>query len=344
MKAEQLNRMVRAELALLVEQTLLAPDQVQRIRERYPVGRWDLVALTRWFSILGAVTMGIGLVLLARHLGKLQTLVEVGLLLACILCVALGVWAERRRNLPRTGAALELLGAIAFQGFSFALAIHYSSGSGNWPAVVGIDCVVFLAMAYALRNRLVLVYATVNLFVWFGGRTGYVSGWGMYWLGMTYPLRFLVAGSAVLGLAYVHFKLAPQRYRSFSRVYVHFGLLVVHLALWFLALFGYFESEVHWYGTEGQRLAFSALWAGVSIGCIFASVPTGLRLLRGYGLTFLILNLYTFYFQFVFANRSELWWLHLLLVGGSMVGVGVWFERRLRSKRGRGGPVDPDDG
>jgi hypothetical protein len=47
-------------------------------------------------------------------------------------------------------------------------------------------------------------------------------------------------------------------------------------------------------------------------------------------MTFLIINVYTFYFQFVVDNSTELWWLHLLIVGGSLVALGFALERRLR--------------
>ncbi|STV57953.1 membrane protein [Klebsiella pneumoniae subsp. pneumoniae] len=33
---------------------------------------------------------------------------------------------------------------------------------------------------------------------WFGAETGYVSGWGAYWLGMNYPIRFVLFGGALL--------------------------------------------------------------------------------------------------------------------------------------------------
>ncbi|MCH7862606.1 MAG: DUF2157 domain-containing protein [Proteobacteria bacterium] len=297
MTAEKLNRQVRMELTVLAEMNLISLEQREKIAERYPAKQWDLVTLIRWFSILGAVAMGAGLIILSRHLTFQRTLIEAGLFLLSAGCVGGGLWAERRLHLPKVGAALQLLGAIVFQGLSLVLAIHYSTGFGNWPAVVGIDCVIFFLGAYLLRNRLLLIYATANFFVWFGGQTGYVSGWGAYWLGMTYPLRFLLAGLASLGAAYLHLRYIPPDYRPFTRVYAHFGLSVIHLALWFLALFGYFELKVRWEGTEIERLLFSFLWAGVSLGCIFGANPSGFQMLRGYGMTFLIVNLYTFYFN-----------------------------------------------
>lgn len=323
------NRQIVAELGRLAELGVLTPEQEREIAERYPVGRWNVISLIRWFSILGVVSAGVGLLVLARHLGDLQTLLEVGLGLAAVGLLTGGWWLLRADRLPRVGASLQLLGAFAIQGLTFALGVHYSTGSGNWPALVGIDTALFVGLAYALRNRLILIYACVNFFVWFGGQTGYMSGWGVYWLKMSYPVRFLAAGVFVLLIARLHAGLTGP-FQAFSRVYAHYGLLVIHLALWFLALFGYFEEHVRWADTGGERLLFSALWAVASVGCIVGGARIGLRLMRGYGYTFLVINAYTFYGQFVIRHSADAWFVHLLLVGGSLVGLGAYLERQLR--------------
>ena len=35
---------------------------------------------------------------------------------------------------------------------------------------------------------------------WMGAETGYISGYGMYFLGMNYPLRFVLFGAMLTGL------------------------------------------------------------------------------------------------------------------------------------------------
>lgn len=332
MSPEGANRGVQAELDRLVAAGLLTPDQRRRIGERYPVGPVDLVALARWFTILGAVAAAAGIALLVHERAGLWTALEGGLSLAGAALLAAGRYVARRRAMERTGAALELLGAAALQGLVVTLAIHHSTGSKNWPALVGVLTVLALVLAYALPNRLVLVLAAVEAFVWFGGSTGYVSGWGAWWLGMTYPVRFLAAGLAVLGLAWLHALRAPPRWRGFARVWAHFGLLDVHLALWFLSVFGWFEEHVRWTDNDGERLLFTAAWGAAALGCVALASKLGLRMLRGYGLTFLLVNVYTFYFQFVAWRSPEGWFLHLLVLGGGLVGGGMFLERKLSAK------------
>lgn len=324
------NRRIVAELDHLLVHGILSPREVRRIAERYPTERWDVLVLVRWFTILGAVSSGVGIVLLAKELVTGLRLGEVGLALATVGFVIGARWLTRTKGLEKTGAALEMAAGFALQGLTFLLAIDFASGSKNWPALLGVQTLMLTALAYLLCNRLVLIHAAVCFFVFFGGETGYWSGWGAYWLSMDYPVRFVAVGVGFLGVAWVHARTLRGAIQSFARVYAHLGLLVIHLALWFLALFGYFEKEIRWDGTERQRVVFSALWAVVSIACVWLGARLGQRILRAYGLTFLIIDVYTFYFQFVVANSPEAWWLHLLLTGGTLVGAGVWLERRLR--------------
>jgi hypothetical protein len=249
----------------------------------------------------------------------------------------LGRYLAESRALVKTGAALEMAGGFALQGLTFLLAVDFSTGSKNWPALIGVQAALLAALAYLLRNRLIMIHAGVCFFIFFGGETGYVSGWGAYWLGLTYPIRFLLAGSAFLCVAWLHAMVMKGPYQGFSRVYAHLGLLDIHLALWFLAVFGYFEKEIRWSQNSGERVAFSMLWGLISVASLFVGGAMGQSVLRSYGTIFLIINLYTFYIQFVVAHSVEAWWVHLLLVGGSLVWLGLVLERKLR----RPSPASP---
>ncbi len=330
MSTRALEKGIQRELAAAATAGVLTIEQQQRIAERYPVAPWNFLVLIRWFTILGAVSAGAGLLVLLRHLGTPLRLAEAG----CAASFALLLVGARAlaRRLPRAAAALQLAAGFALQGLTVALAIDFATGSKNWPALIGVDAALLIAMAYGLQNRLVLIHALINAFIFFGGETGYISGWGAYYLGMTYPARFFAIGLVTLAVAWAHGQRLTAGLQSFARVYAHFGLLCVHLSLWFFSLFGWFEEHVRWSGNTGERLLFSALWAGISILCIVLGSKLGQRVLRSYGLVFLIIDVYTFYFQFVVAHSAEAWFLHLLLTGGSLLAVGMWLERKLSGR------------
>ncbi|MCB9495305.1 MAG: hypothetical protein H6686_00260 [Fibrobacteria bacterium] len=321
-------RSVQAELDALLALGVLSPREVSRLRPRYPTTPWDVAALTRIFTLLGVVMAAAGLVILVREWINWRLVGEFALGWGGAGLLLVGHLLKHRRSMPHTGEALELGGAISLQGLVWDLAIRFSTGSGDWPAVVGVNVVLGLVLAYGLVNRLVLWLALANLFVYLGGRTGYVSGWGAYWLGLTYPLRYLAFAILMIVWAAVHSLGIRGRWAPFGRVWLHFGLLCANLSLWFLALFGIFtEHDIRWKGTEGERVVFSVVWHAVSVACMVAGGRIGLKLLRGWGMTFLILGLYTSYFQFVAVHSGSLWFLHLLLVGGSLFALSTRLER-----------------
>ena len=70
-------------------------------------------------------------------------------------------------------------------------------------------------------------------------RQGYASGWGAYWFGMNYPLRFLIAAIVMIAIAVIHQQsekgwLAP--FRGFFKVWLSSGLFFAEMALWLLSL------------------------------------------------------------------------------------------------------------
>jgi hypothetical protein len=327
----RMHTLVLSELDTLAALGILTADQVAQLKERYPTTTWDFMALVRAFTVLGLATAISGLVILVREHLNWWLLSETALAVVGGGLLVLGHLLRHRRALPAFGECAEMAGAMALQGLTVVLANHYSTGSDNWPGLEGLDTLMLVALAYITASRLVLWYACINFFFWFGAQTGYMSGWGCYWLGMTYPVRFLGAGGATLVLSWLHSMLIRGRWAKFGRVYAHFGMLVTNLALWFLALFGYYEKyDSPRSDSSGQRLLYSLLWAVVSAASLFAGARYGLRLLRGYGLTFLIINIYTFYFQFVAAQSGEFWFVHMLAVGGSLLWLGFHLEKKRR--------------
>jgi len=327
------NHHIQAELDELLRLNIINEDQFQQLKSGYPITNWDYLMLIRAFTILGALTAAAGYLILIRSYLNWWLVSEFSLLVIAAILICLGRWLKIMKSMRFSGETAELAGSIAFQGLITVLAIHHSTGSKNWPALFGIETFFLFVMAYVLANPLILWYSCANFFFWFGAETGYISGWGCYWLGMTYPVRFLAAGIGTLLLSWLHMMNIRGRWTVFSRVYAHFGLLIINLSLWFLSLFGYYEDyNTLWRDSGSERLFFTFLWAIVSGASLFAGSKYGIRFLRAYGLTFFFINIYTFYFQFIAANLPELWFVHFLIIGGSLIGIARHMEQKLYKK------------
>lgn len=337
------NRTVQRELRQLRRDGAIDDATHAALAERYPTGRWDWRSLGRWFAIFGALTMAAGCAVLAREWFGF-TLEKLALLLAfgTVGLFGAGQWL-RPRGYPWTQRTLELLGGLALIGLTFTLGMIYSSGSGNWPALLLMDLLLLLPLSYLLRNLLLLVLSAVVFFTWFGGVTGYVSGWGAYWFGMNYPLRFLLAGAviALLGLAHRGAERGVlQRFPGFFYVWLASGVFFAEMALWLMSLFGNFGSIWEYHReSAAELLLFNLLWAGGNGALLWLGARFQLRMLRGFAVTYIIIQGYTLFFWHVAGELGGV--LSLFLAGASALGLVAWLEGRRRRLRADVSRADP---
>ncbi len=329
------QRLMRRELALLRREELLEPEQYERLVQRYPTQNWDWLALGRWFAIFGAVSAAAGLLLLAGEIFA-PTLENLAIGLS-ILVVALfvGAWKLGRRSLLWSRRAVELLACIAVIGLTFTLGMIFSSGSGNWPMLLLIDLLVVVPLAYWLRNPLLLILSVIVFFVWFGGVTGYVSGWGAYFFGMNYPVRFLLVGCLMIAFAAAH-RLAEtttlQRYDGFFKVWLSGGMFFSEMALWLTSLFGNFGEIFSRHDESAFELvAFNLLWLGFNAGALYCGARFGSRMLRGYAITFFIIQGYTLFFWRVAGHLGGV--MSTFIAGMATLALVAYLENARRDRR-----------
>jgi hypothetical protein len=76
------------------------------------------------------------------------------------------------------------------------------------------------------------------------------------------------------------------------------GLLYLFIALWILSIFGNYGNVMEWQGVRQYELLHWALLFGVvAVAAIWYGLKRDDAVLRGFGLTFLFINLYTRYFE-----------------------------------------------
>jgi hypothetical protein len=336
MNPDRRNRQVHNALDQWLRDGLIDTQAHARIAQLYPLTRWDWRSLGRWFLTFGAISLATGLLILVHeHLTFTLPMLAGGLGVLMVGLFVAGRWLLGKQ-LKLFGATLELLGGFALVGLSLVLGMIYSDGSGNWPALLLVDLLLLLALSYVLNNVLLLTLCSVLFFIWFGGRSGYESGWGAYWFGMNYPLRFLAAALAMALFGFVHLRgeaLWLARYSGFAKVWISAGLFMAQMSLWLLSLFGsYSLIDGPWYlaGT-GELLLFNGLWAAFSLGLLGLGIGLRFSMLVGYGATFFIIQLYTLFFTYVAQTLG--WFVSLLLVGGSLLGLVVWLEGKRQQRR-----------
>jgi uncharacterized membrane protein len=155
----------------------------------------------------------------------------------------------------------------------------------------------------------------------------------MYFLGMNYPLRFVFFGAALaaLGIAgdAARSPGSSERLLAMSAQTKVVGLLYLFVALWIMSIFGNYGDLKEW-----QELPQYALlhWSVIFAAAAIAAVWYGLRrddgVLRGFGLTFFFINLYTRFFEYFWNNIHKA--VFFAVLAGSFWYLGSRAEALLR--------------
>jgi hypothetical protein len=123
-------------------------------------------------------------------------------------------------------------------------------------------------------------------------------------------MRFLIAGLLMAGMAVVHRRAEQDRLRNydgFFKVWLSSGVFFSEMALWLMSLFGNYGSIFsHYLNSAGELIFFNALWTGFNAILLWAGSQFRLRMLRGYAMTFLIIQGYTLYFWKIAGHLGEI--------------------------------------
>jgi hypothetical protein len=242
------------------------------------------------------------------------------------------------------------LGVLALAAAVFFLGVAIDTGTGHYSVLFLIASVLYVLLGLWFPSALVWVFGLLSLGAWMGTETGYVSGHGMYFLGMNYPLRFVIFGGALtlLGVAgqhaAVHTETSSSRFKdrllSMSPQTKVIGLLNLFIALWIMSIFGNYGDMTQWQkARQYELLHWSILFGAASIAAIWYGLKRDDGVLRGFGLTFLFINLYTRFFEYFWDPVHKAAFFAVLAVSFWYLGSraeAIWRfgQRRLQSNSG----------
>lgn len=335
MNPKRMKHIIRAELGTLCREQLINSETYTELLELYPVESWDYSALARWFLIFGSIAVAAGLFILGLEIFEF-TMMNLATCLGVLIggCFFMG-WRLGSSKLTWAKRSFELLGSLCIVGLTFTMGIIYSTGSGNWPALLLIDMLILLPLTYVLRNVMMLILCMIIFFTWFGGVTGYVSGWGAYWFGMNYPMRFLLAGLLMIVVSQLHRSAEHntlRAYNGFFKVWLSGGVFFCEMALWLMSLFGNFGRIFERYlETANELFLFGALWTGFNVAILKLGSQFGLRMLRGYAITFLVIQGYTLYFWHITPHLGSIF--ATFLAGAVTLALVLYLESKRRTAK-----------
>ncbi|TWR28387.1 DUF2157 domain-containing protein [Mucilaginibacter achroorhodeus] len=312
------------------KENLVDADQAARLRQSYEVKGFDWMRLAKysiWVALFcGAIAIG-SLFVNNAVLEWIKTLYDTPDIVISLICgvAAVGLFylgRQRERRHPEQIFSNE--GTIFLGVFFTACCIAYlgktfDDGSGHYSLLFLISVVVYAFLAYRMQSRLIWLFALVSFGSWFGTETGYQTNWAFYFLGMNYPLRFVAFGLLLVGAC--HLLRNKNWFSHFWDLTYVVGMLYLFMSLWLLSIFGNYGSLDTWWHIKQISLYY---WG------IISAIVAGLFLLYGlkkkdviareFGITFLIISIYTKYFEYFWESTNKTLFFAILALSFWLVG------------------------
>jgi hypothetical protein len=205
-----------------------------------------------------------------------------------IVATGLYWWGVRRRALDPAqvyrNEAIFFLGVLVTAGAIYQLGLALDTGSGHFPILLLLSFLIYPILGVAVASNLIWVFAIASLGGWMGTETGYMSGWGAYYLGMNYPLRFVLFGGVLTACALA--LETHQTAKRFFRSTLTMGLLYLFIALWIMSIFGNYGDMHSWEQVKQIELFhWSILFGLVACGAIYHGLKYDNGITKGFGLT-----------------------------------------------------------
>ncbi len=297
------------------DERLVDTELAEKMRNSYEVKGFDWMRLAKysfWIALLcGVIAVGSLIInddILNWIKGLYYTPDIVISITSGIMAIVLFYFGRRwEKKYPEKVFSNE---AIIFTGVLFTacciayLGKTFDNGSGHFSLLFLLSVFVYGFLAYRMESRLIWLFALVSLGSWFGTETGYQTHWSYYFLGMNYPLRFVLFGVVLVSACHI---LKKQKWFGYfwELTYV-VGLLYLFMSLWLLSIFGNLGSIDTWWHIRQISLFYWGIISGaVAAGFLFFGLKTKDVIAREFGITFLLIFIYTKYFEYFWDHTNK---------------------------------------
>jgi len=290
------------------KEQLISDEQAEQLRHSYQVVGfdWKLLAVYSFWIAISCFIISIGILLADDYLMKLLAqIIDTPASILSAISAAMAVLfyragIRRREKSPEKNISNE---ATFFFGVLLtAVSVGFLSETTLLSTTHDAFFLLFLTSVYAvlgirLSSVLIWLFALFGFGAWVLSQTSYLADPSGYFLGMNLPLRFVFVGLFVISLSLAAKQ--KEQYRHLKEPTLFVGLLYFLTTLWLLSIFGNYEDLASWTKVRQIELLHWSLIAGTAcLTILYIGIKSDNTLCRSFGITFLLINLYTRYFEY----------------------------------------------
>jgi hypothetical protein len=312
------------------KENVIDDDTAAKLKASYEIKGFDWARLAQysfWIALICGIVALASLVIddtIINYLKKLYDTPDIVISIISGMLAAVLFYLGRRQKFryPErifSNEAIIFLGVL-FTALSIAfLGKTFDNGSGHFSFLFLLSVGVYSVLAWKFRSRLIWAFALISLGSWFGTETGYQTNWSYYFLGMNYPLRFVFFGGFLIICSFLMQKIYQLEY--FRPLTYIVGLLYLFISLWLISIFGNFGTIEDWMKVRQTDIFYwGIVSAVVAAGFIIYGLKKKDTIAREFGITFLLINLYTRYFEYFWDTTDKTIFFGILAVSFWLIG------------------------
>ena len=315
---------------------LLTDEKTKQLRASITSKKSERQQLAQYFFIIAVVCalLAFGALFIdEKLLAKLQRtflLRNLTIAVGAAILSAICFWQASKQRSKIEPATYEL---YLIPGTITALVslVYFCKDIGNgasYSLFLGLSTILMASLSIGFRSRLIWMGFLASAMVWYGAFSSAMSNDYLF-LGMNYPVRFTVFGLIVL-LFSLAVKSIPSLSKN-SRVTYQVGLLIFYTGLWGVSVFGNYNHIDEWQAVrQTQVLGYGILFGVVAGIGLFLGIRRNDAATRDFSILFLLINLYTRYFEYFWDSMNK--GLFFLFLAVSFGLLGYWLNKSLKDK------------
>lgn len=316
------------------EQGLLSPEKTEELRSTITPKGTAQIAQYFFFIAISCILLAFGAIFIDdKLLEKVKTYFAFSNLAIAALMLALSIvwfWYIIRRRRTATGTIsyeiYMIIGALAALCSLTYICKDFGFGT-DYTSFLFAAFIMLLTLSSLLRSRALWIAGVLSLMGWYGTFSNLFATDNRF-LGMNYPLRFSVFGLLLLGCSFLLKKIHLASFAQ--RITFVTALIILFTGLWGLSIFGNFSHLEEWSRVRQVHvLAYAFLFGIAAVISFLAGLRFKDDFVRDMGVLFLLLNLYTRYFEYFWDSVNK--GIFFLILAVSFFLVGKWIEKKKRT-------------
>ena len=199
----------------------------------------------------------------------------------------------------------------------------------TYTTFLTLSFILMGVLSLSFRSRALWMGAIAAFVGWFGEFSVFHSSSNLF-LGMNYPVRYTVLGLALLLCGLLQGLIRPLSFTM--RITYTTGLLLLFSGLWGVSIFGNYNTLVGWEQVRQIHVVgYSVIFGLSSVASFYLGIRYKDDLARDVGVMFLLINLYTRYFEYFWDSMNK--GIFFLILAVTFGLVGRWLERNNRKIR-----------